>query len=169
MISLTSETMAAGNNINALFGKALFREGCRRLRVALRRIPGMGSQGFSLIEAMAAIMIISLAVVAGMSVMSATVRSANRSEGNVKLLQLVRSQIETLKQFEFQDDPAGYPLITGLPEGTTVTFEVLDTGISYTRPEPDLAVIDKVIQKITVTGAEGDVEVTITFYKLDTR
>ena len=161
--------MAAVNNIKSLFNKALLKEVRRRSHVAVKRLPKMGSRGFSLIEAIAAIMIISLAVVGSMTVMSATLRAANRSEGNVKLLQLVRSQIETLKHFEFQDDPADYPSITGLPEGTTVTFEVTDSGISYTRPPPDGAVIDKVVQKITVTGAERDVEVTITFYKLDTR
>ena len=77
----------------------------------LMRIPRLNSQGFTLIEVMAAVMIISMAVVGSMTVLSATVRTANRSEGNVKLLQLVRSQIETIKHFEFQDDPAGYPII----------------------------------------------------------
>ena len=113
-----------------------------------------------------------------MTVLSATVRSANRSEGNVKLLQLVRSQIETIEHFEFQDDPAEYPTIEGLPDGTTITFEVTDAAVSYTRPQPDGTVIDGVIQKITVTGAvigterdgnEHDIETSITFYKLDTR
>ena len=139
------------------------------MHVAFRHIPALGSQGFSLIEAMAAVMIIAVAVIGSMTVMSMTVRTAARSEGNVKLLQLVRSQIENMKHFEFQDDPAGYPSITELPEGVTVTFEVTDSGISYTRPQPDGTVIDKVIQKITVTGKELDVETSITFYKLDTR
>ena len=161
--------MAGVNNINGHVNKALFQQGFRRLHEALRRMPGMGSQGFSLIEAMVAIMIVSVAVVGSMNLMSAMVQGASRSEGNVKLLQLVRSQIETLKHFEFQDDPANYPSIEDIPEGTAITFEVTDSGISYTRPQPDGAVIDKVVQKITVTGAERDVEVTITFYKLDTR
>lgn len=129
----------------------------------------MGSRGFSLIETMAAIMIISTMLIGSITLMSVTVRTASRSEGNVKLLQLVRSQVENMKHFEFQDDPAGYPLITGLPEGVTVTFEVEDSGLSYTRPQPDGAVIDKVIQIITVTGKELEVESSITFYKLDTR
>lgn len=139
----------------------------------LMRIPRLNSQGFTLIEVMAAVMIISMAVVGSMTVLSATVRTANRSEGNVKLLQLVRSQIETIKHFEFQDDPAGYPIIEGLPEGATITFVVTDAEVSYTRPQPNGAVIDQVIQKITVTGAvmgsEDDAGASITFYKLDTR
>ncbi|MCH7712404.1 MAG: prepilin-type N-terminal cleavage/methylation domain-containing protein, partial [Chloroflexi bacterium] len=100
-------------------------------------MPELGQRGFSLIEAMAAIMIIGTSVVGSMALLSATVNSASRSEGNVKLLQLVRSQIENMKHFEYQDDPSGYPLITGLPEGVAVTFEVEDSGISYTRPQPD--------------------------------
>ena len=137
--------------------------------MARRRIPILGDRGFSLIESMTAIMIISTAVIGSMALMSVTVNTASRSEGNVKLLQLVRSQIENMKHFEFQDDPSGYPLITGLPEGVAVTFEVADSGISYTRPQPDGSVIDKVIQKITVTATEGEVETSITFYKLDAR
>ena len=141
------------------------------------RMPEIGSQGFTLIEVMAAVMIISMAVVGGMAVLSATVRSANRSEGNVELIQLVRSQIETIKQFEFQTDPAGYPTIEGLPEGATVTIDVEDPGTSYIRPQPSGGVINGVMQKITVTaaflgneeGGEANAETSITFYKLDTR
>lgn len=165
--------MSVRNDINGPFPKALFRERCQWLKLVLRRIPEIGSQGFSLIEVMAAVMIISIAVIGSMTVLSATVRSANRAEGNVKLLQLVRSQIETIKHFDFQTDPAEYPTIAGLPEGITVTFEVTDAGISYTRPQPDGTVIEGVMQKITVTGTvtgkERDVEASITFYKLDTR
>ena len=91
-------------------------------------------KGFSLIETIAAIAIIGLTVVGSMAVMGATVRSADRAEGNVKLLQLVRSQVEEIKQVEFQEDPSKYPIITGLPEGTTISLEVTDSGISYIRP-----------------------------------
>ena len=161
--------MAARNYMIRLFHKALFQQGSLRLLLARRHIPKLGDRGFSLIESMAAIMIISTAVIGSMALMSVTINTASRSEGNVKLLQLVRSQIENMKHFEFQDDPSGYPLITGLPEGVAVTFEVEDSGISYTRPQPDGSVIDKVIQKITVTATEGEVETSITFYKLDAR
>lgn len=74
-----------------------------------------------------------------------------------------------MKHFEFQDNPVSYPLITDLPEGVTISFEVEDSGISYTRPQPDGTTIENVIQKITVTGKEAEVEASITFYKIDTR
>jgi len=153
--------------MNGLIHNGVFQRGLRLLHVVLRRIPKLDNRGFSLFEAMAAVGIVGVTVIGSMTLMSVTVNTANRSEGNVKLLQLVRSQIENMKHFEFQDDPAKYPLITGIPEGIAVTFEVKDAEISYTRP--DGTEINNVIQKITVTGTELEVVASITFYKLDTR
>ena len=128
-----------------------------------------GQRGFSLIETMAAIAIISITVIGSMVVMGTVVRTADRAEGNVKFLQLVRSQVEAIKHAEFQEDPANYTLLAGLPEGTSISIEVTDAGITYTRPAPDSSVIDGVMQKIVVTGKDQNVETTMTFFKLDTR
>ena len=128
-----------------------------------------GERGFSLIETMAAIAIIAMTVTGSMAVMSATVRSADRAEGNVKLLQLVRSQIEAIKHAPFRVDPNNYEIIPDLPEGITIAVEATDGGAIYFYPAPDFSQIEKVIQKITITATQAEVESTMTFYKLDTR
>ena len=125
-------------------------------------------RGFSLIETMAAIMIVALAVGGTMQVMGATIRSAGRAEGNVKLLQLVRSQVEDIKQAPFRVN-ANYDIIPDLPEGITMAIDASDIGAVYFYPAPVSSKIEKVIQEITVTAAQGEVDTTLTFYKLDTR
>ena len=126
--------------------------------------------GFSLVEVIIALAIIGTVVTATGIAMANTARVSVRAEESVTLTQLVRAQIETIQQSPFLADPNQYPTISGIPEGTSVTFSSSDPGTAYayaTPPNPPLnATIANVIQKIVVT-AKGDFStMSMTFYKI---
>ena len=122
--------------------------------------------GFSLIETIIAVFLMGTVMVAVLGLMATTARSATRSEEAVTLQQLVRAQIETIQQSPFNEDPAGYPAISDVPEGFTVTFSSTDPGTTYTYPQPDGSTITNVIQRIVVKATGDFAEMSMTFYKV---
>ena len=85
-------------------------------------------RGFTLIEAIAALLILGTIVVGSLGVMALTARTSARAEESVTLLQLVRAQIETIQQSPFQQSATNYPTITGIPDGFTVTFSATEVA-----------------------------------------
>ena len=127
--------------------------------------------GFSLIEILAATLIMGSVLVGTALVIGATATGATRAGEGVRLQQLVRSQIENIQQFPFQEDPLNYPLIQNIPEGVTITFTAADPGTLDRFPQPDGTTLTNVIQEITVTaraGVEGAgvSETSVKFYKI---
>jgi len=127
--------------------------------------------GFSLIEVLAATVIMGTVLVGTALIIGATATNAGRAGEGVRLQQLVRAQIENIMQSPFKEDPLDYPLIQNIPEGVAITFTATDPGTSYTFPQPDGTTLTNVIQQITVTAREGVLdqrvsETSMTFYKI---
>lgn len=128
-----------------------------------RRLWGR-DHGFALIEAVLAIVIVATVAIGLVTAMASSSRVAARGNESITLLQLVRSEIEVLKQAPFNQDPAAYPIISA-PEGFTVSISAVDPGISYTYPPPLGTTLTNVVQKITVTAAGDFSQMSIAFYK----
>ncbi|MBI4281920.1 MAG: hypothetical protein HY672_00315 [Chloroflexi bacterium] len=116
-------------------------------------------------ETVIAVALVGLVVPGLLGVMAASSKVAVRAEESVTLHQLARAQIEAIQQSPFKSNAAEYPTITGIPDGFTVTFVSVDSGITYTYPAPLSTTITGAVQKITVT-AQGDFsQVSHIFYK----
>ena len=125
-------------------------------------------RGVSLIETLAAVMIVATVVTGSIGVLGAATRASGDVETGARLLQVVRSQIEAIQQSPFQNNPANYPAITGLPDGVSVTISVTDPGTSYRYPNPDNSSLTGVVQQVEVTAVDGDAVETMVFYKIRT-
>ena len=117
-------------------------------------------------ETVVAMALVGMVVPGILSVMAASSRVAVRAEESVTLQQLARAQVEAIQQSPFKANAAQYPSITGIPDGFTVTFTAVDSGIIYTYPAPLGTTITGAAQKIVVT-AQGDFsQMSLTFYKV---
>ena len=125
-----------------------------------------GERGFTLIETIAAVFLLGTVVVGTLQIMGVTARGAARSDSNIDLLQVVRSQIETIQQAPFEENVDDYPLVGNIPEGFSASWVGVDPGPTYTYPPPDGTTLTNVIQKITVTAAGDNSSMEITFYKV---
>jgi prepilin-type N-terminal cleavage/methylation domain-containing protein len=123
-----------------------------------------GEQGFSLIEVLAASLILGTVVVGTVGIIGATATTSTSARTGVELQDHVRTQIEVIMQAPFEEDPADYPVLTNLPEGITVRFTSTDPGTIYTFP--DGTPLSGAIQQIVVTAAKGTEQTTINFYKI---
>ncbi len=132
----------------------------------MKKVQTARQRGFTLVEIIISMAVVGVVVLGLLGVMSATSRVAVRAEESVTLLQLARAQVEAIQQSPFTTNATQYPAITGVPEGFSVTFTAVDSGITYTYPAPLGATITGEVQKITVT-AQGDFSnMSLTFYKV---
>ena len=120
-------------------------------------------RGFSLLESVAAVGVIGISVVGSVLLLGNTVRTADITQGDLGLVQLIRSQVETIQSAPYNDDPSQYPLITDIPSSVSITFEATDPG---TRYQVDGADLGQVIQQIEVTGTKDEEKASLTFYKI---
>jgi prepilin-type N-terminal cleavage/methylation domain-containing protein len=133
----------------------------------VKRLPlWKGERGFSLIEVLAASMIMGTVVVGTVSIIGATASTSSSARAGVELQDLVRAQVELIMQAPFKEDPAQYPALTNIPEAITLAFTSTDPGTKYIFPSPDGTVLTGVIQQIAVTATKGTDQTTMSFYKI---
>ena len=132
-------------------------------KIPWRRL-GVQESGFTLIETVVAVFLVGTVVTGSMAVIGATTKASARGEGNIQLMNLVRTQIEIIHHSEFEDDFADYPSIPDIPEGFTVTFTASDVGSSYSHSDgtPAPSVLQRIV--VTATGDDG-AELSIVFCK----
>ncbi len=115
-----------------------------------RRGTSTRQRGFSLIEQVVAVGLIGIVVPALIAALSILIRGTSKSDTDVTMLSLARSQIESVKEQSFQALPAAYAVINPVPDGFSVTIAVTAVK-TYTYPEPDpTATLPDEIQLITV-------------------
>ncbi len=106
--------------------------------------------GFTLIEQVAAAALIAVVAPPLMLVLSAMMRGASISEAEVSMLNVARSQMESVKRQPYQSLPATYPTIDPIPEGYAVTTTAAAVKI-YTFPAPLVSTtLTDEVQTITV-------------------
>ena len=133
-------------------------------KIAWRRL-GEQQSGFTLIEIVVALFLVGTVVVGSVAVIGASTKASARGEGNIRLMNLVRTQIETIHQAPFEETIANYPRIpdADIPEGFIVTFSAIEVTGTYTFSDGSPAPV--VLQRLIVT-AEGDgAELSMSFYK----
>ena len=121
-------------------------------------------RGFSLIESVAAVGLIGIAVVGSVVLLGATVRTSANVQGDLGLIQLARAQVETIQSVPYNDDPSQYPLIKDLPPEVTVAFETTDPDTKY---QVGGVVLGQVVQQIEVTAQQDGRMASIVFYKIN--
>jgi len=113
-------------------------------------------RGFGLVESLAAVAILGVAVVAlviGLSTGSVTVREGNQE---TVVQSLVQTQLEYIKNYPYEPGATTYPTVD-TPEGYSISVGV--GSISHT---------DTDIQKITVTISRGEEGIlTVEDYKVN--
>ena len=120
-------------------------------------------KGFSLIESVAALGLIGIAVVGSVVLLGATVRTSANAQGDVSLVQLVRAQVETIQNVAYNDDPGKYPLLEDVPPNVSIAFEATDQGARYQVNGADLG---QVMQQIEVTATKDGRTASLTFLKI---
>ena len=124
---------------------------------------GKQESGFTLIEMVVAMFLVGTVVVGSVAVIGASTKASARGEGNIRLMNLVRTQIETIHQAQFEEDISNYPLVPDLPEGFIISFTSTNVSGTYTFSDGSPAPV--VLQRLIVT-AEGDgAELSMAFYK----
>lgn len=132
-----------------------------RERMAIE--PGRtGERGASLVEVLAAIAIVSIALVvliAALSTGSFGVRNANRL---TRATNLATRQLEAIKAAAYATGASDYPAV---PTGACTIQQTIAywNGSSFTSTPGD----DAGMQRVTVTATCGDVNVTVSAYKVD--
>jgi type II secretory pathway pseudopilin PulG len=112
--------------------------------------------GFTLVEALVSVAILTLALVTFLTGLSTGVLSTNHTDRLSTAQELARSQIEDTKEQPFQALPASYPTVTP-PGGYAVTVS------AASLPDGDAA-----IQLLTVqVSKDGAVVFTLEGYKVD--
>ena len=122
-------------------------------------------RGFSLVETIAAVAVVGIAVVGSVVLLATTVRTSDITQGDQGLVQLVRTQVETIQSAPYNDDANQYPRITNVPTDVLISFEATDPGIDYRVNGNDLG---QVIQQIEVTARKDERIASMTFYKINT-
>ena len=116
----------------------LFRQRTRALR---------SERGFTLVEALVAIAIVSIAFTALLAALSTGALATNKADRRITAQTLARSQLEYTKAQEYKVAPATYDTFTPIPQGYTVVAEASSID-GY----------DEDVQKITVTVSyQGEV------------
>ena len=124
-------------------------------------------RGLSLIEAIAAVMIVGTIVVATLGAMSASARTAARTDEGIVINRLMQAQIEIIQQSPFEADPADYPALADVPEGFSVSFSSSDPGPIYSYPAPlTSTTLTGVVQEIAVSAGGNYATGTISFFKI---
>jgi prepilin-type N-terminal cleavage/methylation domain-containing protein len=142
---------------------AIMRCGARiRAMVRVLRI----QSGFSLIESIAAIGVIGIAVVGSVTLLNSTVRTSNDTQGDLGLIQLLRAQVETIENAPYNDDISQYPQILNIPDNVSISIESSDPGTRYLSNGVDLG---QVVQQIEVTAKKDEEGASMIFYKIKTR
>ena len=122
-------------------------------------------RGFSLIESVAAVGLIAIAVVGSVVLLGATVRTSANTQDDLSLIGLVRVQVETIRNAPYNNDAGQYPLIESVPPNVSVIFEATDPGARYRIDGTDLG---QVIQQIKVTATKDGRSASMTFLKIKT-
>lgn len=125
-----------------------------------------GERGFSLMEVLAASLIMGTVVVGTVGIVGATATTSSSARAGIELQDLVRTQIELIMQAPFKENPAEYPALANIPEAVTLTFTSTDPGTTYTFPAPDGTTLRGVIQHIAVTATKGADQTAMSFYKI---
>jgi prepilin-type N-terminal cleavage/methylation domain-containing protein len=125
-----------------------------------------GERGFSLIEVLAASLILGTVVVGTVGIIGATATSSTSARAGVELQDLVRTQAEVIMQSPFKQNPAEYPAVTNVPEAITLRVTSADPGTTYTFPTPDGTTLTNTVQQITVTATKGAEQTVMSFYKI---
>jgi Tfp pilus assembly protein PilV len=106
--------------------------------------------GFSLVEQVVAAALLAVVVPPLALLLTGLMRQASLSNTRVTMVNLARSQIESVKAHPYQELPASYSDISPLPEGFTITITASAVK-TYTYPPPDsTSTLPNEIQLITV-------------------
>ena len=117
-------------------------------------------RGFSLIEQVAAAAILAVVAVPVTGLISGIVTGVSISEAETTMLSLARSQLESIKQQEYQDLGQTYTIIDGVPDNFTVTA-TSSSAKTYTYPSPDASsTLTDELQQITITVSCDDCDET---------
>ena len=108
-----------------------------------------GRRGFSLIEQVVAIALVA-AVAGPLALLLAQVaRGGSIAEAEVDMINIGRSQMESVKEQQYQDLPTSYSTIDDVPEFYTVTITA-EAVKTYSYPSPSSDTLADEIQLITV-------------------
>ena len=122
-------------------------------------------RGATLMEVVLATFIAGTVVVGSIVVLGTAVRSSAAVSESLNLQQFVQTQIEIIQQVPYSQE-GNYPLLTGLPEGVSISFATSDSGTNYQFPNPDGTFVTNVVQQIDVTAIEESNSVSMSFYKI---
>ncbi|NQW22731.1 MAG: prepilin-type N-terminal cleavage/methylation domain-containing protein [SAR202 cluster bacterium] len=149
--------------------------GCSLLTTAIMRCGAwLGSlrrslslqRGFSLLESIAAIGVIGIAVVGSVNLLNSTVQTSHDTQGDLGLIQLLRAQVETIENVPYNDDVSKYPQILNIPDNVFLSIESFDPGITYVS---NGVALGQVIQQIEVTAKKDEEKASMIFYKIKKR
>jgi prepilin-type N-terminal cleavage/methylation domain-containing protein len=121
---------------------------------ARRRL--LQSRGFTLVESIVALALISVAVPALITTVAATTRVTDNAHDRSILFELAQSQMEEIQRQAYQENAANYSVISA-PEGYSIAVAAT-IAQTYTYPAPKSTnTLDTVqLATTTVTGDRGD-------------
>ncbi len=114
----------------------------------LRRTVSGNSRGYTLMEQIIALALVVIAVTALLQALSGGISNMRKFSDRARLVNLARSQMESIQSEAYQDAAASYTQI-GLPPGYSLDI-VAAVPRSYTYPSPDITPTANVIQQITI-------------------
>ena len=124
-----------------------------------------GEPGFTLIEVVVALALVSTAGIAFLSSLSTASRSTMSVDDKTMANSLASSQLEYVlsQPYDAGDNPPVYELIPGIPEGWTIV-----SAAARLDPEADGLADDDGLQLVTVEVYHGDtLELSLTTRKVD--
>lgn len=128
-------------------------------------VPGR-EHGFSLIEQIVAVALIGTVAVPMLLVISGLVRGASRSDAQITILNLAKSQVESVKQQPYQPFGGSYSVVPEVPEGYVVSVAASPVR-TYFYPEPDpTSTLPDEVQLVTVEVSCSDCAPTVASFTL---
>ncbi len=115
----------------------------------LRRTVSGNSRGYTLVEQIIALALVAIAVTALLQALSGGISNMRKFSDRARLVNLARSQMESVLNESYNDAAASYSRID-LPTGYTMDI-VAAVPRSYTYPSPDVTPTANVVQQITIT------------------
>lgn len=115
----------------------------------LRRLLKGSARGYTLAEQMIALALVAFAVVALLQALSGGILNMRKFTDRARLVNLARSQMESIHNQSYQETAAAYARIS-IPAGFNLDVEA-SVPRTYTYPSPDVTPTTNVIQQITVT------------------